>query len=152
MLNKLWKKCTSPEFLIYLLFGVLTTAVNYVVFGIFLHILGDGSALLANAIAFVAAVTFAFLTNKPFVFKSKSWAWQVVSKELATFLGARITTFLLEEAGLFLCQDILHMDKIAVLGINGLLIAKLMLAVVVVLVNYILSKFIVFRGKKDNPS
>lgn len=145
MKNRFLKKVLSREFLVYLTFGLLTTAVNYVVFTVMLEALGGGLALVANAIAFVAAVLVAFLTNKPFVFKSKSWHWKVVAKEFLTFLGSRLATFCIEEAGLFICQNALDMDRWKLLGLSGLVYAKLGLSVIVVLLNYVISKWLVFR-------
>ena len=149
MIKKLWKRLLTHEFLVYLFFGVLTTVVNYVVYIGMLYILGDGSALIANAIAFVAAVVFAYVTNKPFVFASKSWKWDVVARELVTFFGSRLATFAMEELGLFICQDVAHMGDMTVLGLNGMIAAKVVLSIVVALLNYVLSKFLVF---KKNPA
>ena len=69
------------EVLIYLVFGVLTTVVNYVIYLPVYNILGL-SAALSNAIAWVGAVAFAYLTNKPFVFKSHDWSMKTVVPEL----------------------------------------------------------------------
>ena len=149
MKNKILRKVLTREFLVYLIFGILTTAVNYVVFTIMLETLGGDLALVANAIAFVAAVLVAFLTNKPFVFKSRCWHWKVVTQELLSFVGSRLATFSIEEAGLFLCQNVLDMDRWRLLGLSGLVYAKLGLSVIVVLLNYIISKWLVFRKSQD---
>ena len=83
MIVKYW------EVLIYLVFGVLTTVVNYVIYLPVYNILGL-SAALSNAIAWVGAVAFAYLTNKPFVFKSHDWSAKTVVPELAKFVGCRV--------------------------------------------------------------
>lgn len=137
------------EFLVYLFFGFLTTVVNYAVYIWMLQVLGDDAVLIANAIAFIVSVIFAYVTNKPFVFASKSWKWSVVAKELTAFMGSRIATFLLEEGGLFICQDILHMGDMRIFGMGGLIVAKVALSVVVAILNYVLSKFLVFKKKTE---
>jgi putative flippase GtrA len=125
------------DILSYLFFGGLTTLVNFVIFYPcynWLHI----SATLANVIAWVVAVAFAYLTNKPFVFRSYDWSWKTVGPELTKFVGCRIGSGLLETAAIFLTVDCLHW--------NGN-VMKLILAVVVVILNYIGSKLLVFRKK-----
>jgi len=149
-MSKLWalcKRCFASETILYLIFGVLTTVVNYIVFWLALRLLGEDGALLANVIAFVAAVIFAYVTNKLFVFDSKSWVWTVLCREIPIFIGGRLFSFGLEELGLWLCVDVLAAGEYALFGINGVLIAKAALNVLVIVVNYILSKFLIFRKK-----
>lgn len=121
--------------IIYLLFGILTTAVNYLVYLPLLNIL-QLSGFASNMIAWAAAVVFAFLTNKSFVFNSKDWSAKVVLPELAKFVGGRAGTGLAETLIIFLTVDILHW--------NGNL-WKLVTSVMVVVLNYIFSKLFVFR-------
>lgn len=105
-------------------------------------------SLLANAIAFVAAVVFAFVVNKCFVFESKSWAWSNLRKEMSAFLAARIGSFAIEEAGL-LCCELLELNQFGVyvgaMHIDGIMVAKLVLSVIVVILNYIFCKWFVFK-------
>lgn len=123
------------DILAYLVFGVLTTAVNYVVYLPCYNLLGL-SAAVSNAIAWVAAVAFAYLTNKPFVFKSHDWSLGTVIPELTKFLGCRLGSGLAETAILFVTVDLL--------GWNGNL-WKLLTSVLVVILNYAASKLLVFR-------
>lgn len=123
------------DILAYLFFGVLTTAVNYIVYLPCYNWL-KLSAAMSNVIAWVAAVIFAFLTNKPFVFKSHDWSAKVVWPELTKFVGCRIGSGLLETAIIFLTVDLLHW--------NGN-IMKLITSVLVVILNYVGSKLLVFR-------
>ena len=125
------------EVLIYLVFGVLTTVVNYVIYLPVYNILGL-SAALSNAIAWVGAVAFAYLTNKPFVFKSHDWSMKTVVPELTKFVGCRVASGAAETVILLLTVDMLHW--------NGNL-WKLLTAVLVVILNYIASKLLVFRKK-----
>ena len=150
MMAKLWqlcRRCLANETLSYLFFGVLTTVVNYVVFWLALRLLGEEFALWGNVIAFAAAVVFAYVTNKLCGFDSKSWAWSVLRREIPTFIGGRLFSFGLEELGLWLCVDIFLVGEYTLLGVDGVLIAKAVLNVVVIVVNYILSKFLIFRKK-----
>lgn len=135
----------NRETISYLVFGVLTTLVNYVVFYLALRAMGEELTLLANGVAFVAAVTFAYLTNKTFVFQRKSFRWAVLKKELPAFLSARILSFIFEEVGLLVCVDYWNVGRWELLGIDGVMIAKVVLSVIVVIINYILSKFLVFK-------
>lgn len=121
----------------YLVFGVLTTVVNYVVYLPVYNILGF-TAAVSNAAAWVAAVAFAFLTNKPFVFKSMDWSAKTVIPELISFIGCRVASGVMETAILLVTVDIL--------GWNGN-IWKLITSVLVVILNYIGSKLLVFRNR-----
>ena len=138
-------KYFNRETISYLIFGVLTTVLNYVVFWLFLRLLGDEAALLANVVAFIAAVAFAYVTNKLYVFESKSWKPEVVKKELVAFISARLLTFALEELGLFVAANLLHLGRYALFGVDGIMISKLALNVLVIIGNYILSKWIIFK-------
>lgn len=139
------------ELITYVIFGGLTTLVNFVAFYVVTQILGEELYLLNNAIAWVVSVVFAYVTNKLFVFESKSWNLKLVAKESVEFVGARIFSFLIEEGGMLLFVSVLGFGEISfnIFGftITGQLIAKLILAVVVVIMNYFFSKFIIFRKK-----
>ena len=119
----------------YLFFGGLTTVVNYLVY-LPLYNYCHFSATASNAIAWVAAVAFAYLTNKPFVFGSHDWSVKVVLPELAKFVGCRIGSGLAETAIIFVAVDLLC-------G-NGNL-WKLLTSILVVILNYIGSKLLVFK-------
>jgi len=123
------------DVLAYLFFGVLTTAVNYIVYLPCYNLFGL-SASVSNVIAWVAAVAFAYLTNKPFVFKSHDWSWGTVGPELAKFVGCRVGSGVIETGFIFLTVD--------VLSFNGN-VMKLITSVLVVILNYVGSKLLVFR-------
>lgn len=146
-MKDLFRRLVNRETILYLIFGVLTTAVNYAVFWLLFRLFGEDGTLLINAAAFLCAVTFAYVTNKLFVFESKSWAWSVIKKEIPAFLGARIFTFALEELGLWL-YAVSGADW-ALFGIDGTLIAKAVLTVVVIVLNYVFSKLYIFKGEKN---
>lgn len=125
------------DVLAYLFFGGLTTLVNYLVYLPCYNLLGM-SAALSNVVAWVVAVAFAFLTNKPFVFKSHDWSAKTLLPELAKFIGCRIGSGLLETAIIFVTVDLLQWNG------NWM---KLITSVLVVILNYFGSKLLVFRGK-----
>ena len=133
LLEKYWDVIT------YLVFGVLTTVVNYLVYLPCLYWLGM-DAWLSNAIAWVVAVAFAFVTNKPIVFKSHDWSAKVVWPELTKFVSCRVGSGILETGIIWLCVDMLGWDG---------MIMKLITAVLVIVLNYIGSKIFVFKKKKD---
>ena len=126
------------DVLTYLFFGVLTTVVNYLIYLPCFNLL-HWSAGLSNVLAWIVAVTFAFVTNKPFVFKSHDWSAKVVWPELTKFVGCRIGSGVLETAILLITVDLLHW--------NGN-VWKLVTAVLVIILNYIGSKFLVFKKNK----
>ena len=121
----------------YLFFGVCTTIVNYLIYIPCYNLLGM-SASVSNIVAWVVAVAFAYLTNKPFVFKSNDWSAATVVPELTKFVGCRIGSGVAETIVLFLAVDLL--------GWNGN-IWKLVTQVMVTVMNYVASKLLVFRKK-----
>ena len=123
------------DILSYLFFGVLTTVVNYLVYLPCYNLLGI-SASVSNVIAWVVAVAFAYLTNKPWVFRSHDWSRKTVVPELTKFVGCRIGSGALETGIIFLTVDLLCW--------NGNMM-KLITSVLVVIMNYIGSKLLVFR-------
>lgn len=123
------------DILSYLFFGGLTTLVNFIVYTP-LHRWLNLSAALSNIFAWVVAVAFAYLTNKPFVFKSHDWSAKTVVPELTKFVGCRVGSGLLETAIIALTVDILRWHDLGM---------KVICAVIVVILNYIGSKWIVFK-------
>lgn len=128
------------EVIMYLIFGVLTTVVSLVTYyALTLTILNPNSALqlqLANIISWIVSVAFAYVTNRKFVFESKS---EDIVKELSSFVGGRILTLLMDMAIMFIFVTVLHFnDKIF----------KIVSQVVVIVANYIISKLFVFKGSK----
>ena len=135
----------------YLIFGVLTTFVSWGSYALFEMLLGvfisDAIVLssVANVLSWIMAVLFAFVTNKLWVFESKSWKGSILLKELGSFVGSRLLTGVLEWFGVPLLM-LIGLDQ-PILGIEGML-AKILISVIVVILNYILSKLLVFKNKK----
>ena len=126
---------------LYAVFGLMTTVVNYFVYFPLLYF-ANFTAVLSNIIAWLLAVLFSFFTNKPFVFKSNDWSFKILLHELFWFIGCRLFTGILETTALFVFVDVMEM--------NGF-ICKLVVSVGVVILNYISSKIFVFQKKKNAP-
>lgn len=123
------------ELISYVFWGGMTTAVNYVVYFALtkgLHVY----YLTSNVIAWAVSVLFAYFVNKVFVFQSRDWNWQVALRELWQMVAARLFSLGLEMAILWLFVDMLQFPDS---------IIKIAAGVVVVIVNYVLSKCIIFK-------
>ncbi|MBE6933760.1 MAG: GtrA family protein [Ruminococcaceae bacterium] len=134
-MNKLIHK--YRDILLYLIFGVLTTAVDYLVFWPCYNLLCWPS-VVSNTVSWTVAVLVAFLTNKPWVFHSHDWSWKTVWPEAVKFAGCRIGSWGIQTAILFLTVDLLAQ--------NGNLM-KIITSVLVIIINYVGSKFLVFIKK-----
>lgn len=140
------------ELIVYVIFGVCTTVVNLITFKLWNLILGDENYLISNIIAWVASVIFAYITNKIWVFESKSWDGKVLIKEIPSFFAARVFSFLVEEVGLYIFVDLLKFNEYSMnilsFRLSGEMIAKVILAFIVVVLNFVFSKLFIFK-KKD---
>lgn len=123
------------ELIKYLIIGVLTTVINYIIFAILVK-LANIEMHASNIIAWIVSVIFAYFTNKLFVFESKSFELKVIGKEVLSFGAARVFSLLLEEVILYIFVNLLNLNE---------LIIKLVANVIVIIVNYVLSKFIIFK-------
>ena len=130
-LEKYW------DVLTYLFFGVLTTGVNYLIYLPCYNLL-HWSAGFSNVLAWIVAVAFAFLTNKPFVFKSRDWSAKTVLPELGKFVSCRLLSGVLETVIILVTVDWLLWDG------NWM---KLFTNILVVIANYFGSKLLVFKKK-----
>ncbi len=137
------------EVLLYLLFGGLTTVVSVIFYALPMMALnfGEGNILglhidfdvtIANIISWICAVTFAYVTNRAWVFENKAHGGGAVAKECAAFFAGRLFTLVVETVLLNLC--------VSALGMNDL-IAKILVSIVTIILNYIISKLIVFKKK-----
>ena len=132
------------EVIFYVIFGVATTAVNWIVYTVCIKVFSL-EMTLSNALAWIVAVLFAFVTNKIFVFESKDKSIGTVLKEGVSFIGSRAATGALE----ILLPTLLFKFGLnqSFLGIDGFW-AKAFVSVLVIILNYVFSKLIVFRKKK----
>ena len=138
-IKKLAKKFMTKEVILYVIFGVLTTVVNlaisYLLEGTF-HI--DGA--IASAIGIIAAVIFAYFTNRKMVFNSQAKGFVQNLKEFGKFMLGRAFTMIVEEGGVILFYNIMKWPFQPV---------KLSLTVIVIILNFFISKFFAFSKKKE---
>ena len=137
-----FKKCLIiynmyREQVLYLVFGGLTTLISISVYALLSEVLSI-NVLVANFVSWLAAVTFAYVTNRRFVFCSDVTDASQKAKELFLFYVGRIATLLMEEIILLVFIDVLHFENMPV---------KILASVVVVAANYIISKLLVFSKK-----
>lgn len=118
--------------LLYLLFGGLTTVVSIGTYALFLPVV---SPLIANIISWVAAVTFAYVTNRTWVFASKEKGLAIIQEAFA-FYGGRVFTLGLEEVVLYVFITLLFFPPLTV---------KVFAQVIVLILNYVISKLFVFK-------
>lgn len=135
MINKLLKE--KREIILYLIFGFLTTVISILVFALFTEII-PLDELIANIISFIFAVFFAFITNKKWVFENadKTPFFTAMIK----FYSARLLTLLIEELILFIFITRLSMNPLWV---------KISSQLLIIILNFILSKIFVFKKKAD---
>ncbi len=139
-IRNLWNKYREP--IGYLFFGVLTTAVSFLSAGWgkwVLERLGgstDVIATVSTVFSWICAVTFAYVTNRVWVFQSTATGFAAIAKEAAAFYGGRVTTLLFETAFMWLGISLLSFDYWW---------TKIAANVVVLILNYVISKLVVFR-------
>lgn len=135
MKNK--KNLLAREIINYIIFGLLTTLVNIISYLFFSEL--DLNYIICNIIAFILSIIVAFITNKIYVFKSYSWQKNIILKEIVAFTSTRIITFLI---------DMLLMISLVEIVVIGDVIAKCIVNIIVIVTNYIISKWVVFGKSK----
>ena len=134
--NSLFQKLLTREIISYLIVGVLTTLVSLGSFALLLHF-GIG-LVLSNTLSTFLAILFAYVTNKIWVFRALNYEVGVLFIEFIKFLSSRFLTYLADTILLVFLVDFLSFDPVA---------AKILTSVVVVILNYFLSKKAVFKQK-----
>lgn len=129
----------NRETVSYVICGALTTFVNIKVYG-FCFIELKMHNLISNTVAWILSVLFAYVVNKIFVFQSRTKKLYEISRELGLFVGARLFSFAVDQAGMWIMVDILRIG-------GG--ISKITVNVIVLIMNYFFSKLIIFK-KPDN--
>ena len=131
---KLFNKGFKYELIAYIIFGILTTVVDWIVYYI---LSGLGVNYIINSIiSWTAAVFFAFITNKLFVFDSKRL--KNIFRELVLFVLSRLSTLVINLAGMYVLISLLKLNEF---------ISKAILSILVVILNYIFSKLFIFKTK-----
>lgn len=138
------------EIIMYLIMGGLTTIVSWGTYTLFARVLPITSVgvlvIIANALSWVFAMSFAYITNKIWVFESKSWEWHFLLKEFGMFASARLLTGIFELLAVpgFIW---LGLDQ-EIFGVPGML-SKIIVSIIVVLLNYVFSKLFIFKNKTE---
>lgn len=143
------------EVISYLFWGVATTLVSWGTYILFIFLFRNGNdvislfgmemavtVLVSNILSWVCAIIFAFVVNKLWVFRSKSWKKSVWISELWKFLSARIVTGILEIVAVPLLVG-MGLDQ-TIFGVEGMVV-KVLVSVAVVLLNYVFSKLFIFK-------
>ena len=125
------------SFIAYGIFGVLTTIVNIVAYNFSYNHVGLSNTF-SNIIAWILAVAFAYVTNKIWVFGSVSWKWDVLKKEIVSFISCRLATGILDIVIMYICVDIMNFNA---------MLMKIVSNVLVIILNYIFSKLVIFKKK-----
>ena len=136
----------NREVLMYLFFGVMTTAVSFVTAGITKYLCesaGLGKSAVSNistVVSWICAVTFAYVTNRIWVFDSKAKGKKSIFAEMVSFYGGRLFTLFVEMGIMWLGYDLLDINY---------WVTKIFANVVVLILNYVISKLFVFKKKAD---
>ncbi|MCC0646913.1 GtrA family protein [Clostridioides sp. ZZV15-6598] len=123
------------ETILYLFFGAFTTLVNIVSYLFFTRVISF-NFMVANALAWILAVLFAYVTNKFFVFESKKVEIKFLFKEFLSFVSFRLLSGIIEMVIMYITIDLISLNDI---------IVKVFTNVVVIVLNYLFSKMIIFR-------
>lgn len=134
---KLYQKYKSV--ILYVIFGALTTLVNISVYWLLAHPIGL-PVMPGTVIAWIASVLFAYLTNRKWVFCSEARGKREILMELASFFSCRLATGVVDWLCMWLFVDVLHYNDVLI---------KVIANVVVIVLNYIASKLVIFRHKKN---
>ena len=151
----IFAKLLDYEFVLYMAFGAVTTVVNLVTFYGLSALFGPEPVVtyslfgrefivswgtqLINFTSWFVTIVVAFVTNKIYVFESRSWGARVLGREFSAFIGVRVLSLGVEHGGLFVLSDLRGLKPFT---------SKLITAVFVVIINYFFSKFIIFRKKE----
>ncbi len=137
-IKKMFFKCYNNRILRYIFYGGLTTLVNLIVYYV-LRGLFKIPIVPANTASVICAVLFAYVVNSRFVFESEADTLTEHATELVKFVGARLSTMVIEVFGVWFLAEVIHMNDF---------LGKIVIQFIVMALNYIFSKLIVFRKKR----
>ena len=138
-MEKIIKKVCTRETMLYIIFGALTTLINIVVSTI-LVMAFQVEGNLASTIGIIISILFAYFTNRKMVFNSTAETAKEKWKEFFKFILGRSFTMVIEMAGVFLLYTVLGVEYV---------ITKVTMTVIVVILNFFISKFFAFKNKKN---
>ncbi len=136
----------NREMLMYLFFGVLTTAVSFVTAIVSKNLLESAGlgksavSVISTVISWICAVTFAYVTNRIWVFDSDAKGKKGILTEMVSFYSGRLFTLLVETGMMWLFYSVMGISYI---------VSKIIASVVVLILNYVISKLFVFRKKTE---
>ena len=134
-LKKVINKVCTRETILYIVFGVLTTLINIGISTILVKVFYvEGN--LASTIGIIISILFAYVTNRKLVFNSQATNFKEISEEFVKFILGRAFTMVLEMGGVFLFYSIIGIEYV---------ITKVSMTVIVVIVNFFISKFFAFK-------
>ena len=140
MFRKIWELFLKyKEMVLYLVFGGLTTLVNIVTYALFAYVFNMGT-VVSTTLAWIVSVIFAYITNKIFVFESKTDSLAMAVTECISFFGCRLATGLLDILIMFVSVNILHFND---------MVMKILSNILVIILNYIFSKLFIFGKNKS---
>jgi len=122
----------------YIIIGGCTTAINFIFFALFYNLL-KFELNISNVTAILLSIIFAFFANKSIVFSSKYESFKKTTEEFIGFIGGRLITMIVEIAGVWLLVSVLTFNEY---------LSKLFMNIIVLILNYIISKFFVFKKTK----
>ena len=141
-IQKILQKFLSKEVIMYIIFGVLTTLVNLIISFVLVGALKiDGS--IASAIGIISSILFAYFTNRKWVFNSQAKGFKERLNEFWKFIAGRLVTMIIEQGGVMILYGVLNMPFTPV---------KLSLTIIVIILNYIFSKFFAFKTNNEETS
>ncbi len=139
----LWRSTCNRETVRYVVFGTMTTVVDFAVYNLVFqpakHLIGETTAnLVANALAWCVAVVFSYAVNKWFVFCTHSSSRRDLFREMGQFFGSRVFSLLISEIGMFAAVTLFSLNE------N---LSKAIVSVAVMIINYVFMKWLVFRHR-----
>ncbi len=125
------------EYVLYVIFGGLTTLISLISFYICSHPLDIGT-VASNIISWILSVSFAYVTNRKWVFKSKTVGFYGIVKEIAGFIAGRLLSMGIETVLLWITVDLYHFND---------MLMKVVIGIIVVIMNYFFSRLVAFKKK-----
>lgn len=151
-------KKKAKELIMYVIFGVITTVVSWGAYTIFINAC-KMPVFWANVLSWICAISFAYVTNKLWVFESKSWSGKIIIKEIITFVASRGVTGVIEIVAVpilvKLSFDSIFYNMLEKMNISAKILftdgiySKITISFIIVILNYVFSKLIVFKNRKD---
>ena len=140
MVEKIWNLFLKyREAVLYLVFGGFTTLINIVVYAVCKHAIGIDT-IPSNVAAWILSVAFAYVTNKIFVFESRTVGVMALIKECLSFVWCRLATGIMDMVIMYVTVDMLHWSD---------MIMKILSNVLVIVLNFVFSKLFIFAKKAD---